>query len=53
MKKQKQKTYQAPRGTHDIMPPVQPYWDKIRRVANELSSYYGYERIATPHYEDT
>lgn len=52
-KKPKQKPFQAPRGTHDILPPAQPYWDKIRKVANELSSYYGYGRIATPHLEDT
>jgi histidyl-tRNA synthetase len=52
-KKIKNKTFQAPRGTHDILPPAQPYWDKIRKITNELSSYYGYGRIATPHIEDT
>lgn len=53
IKKTKIKTFQAPRGTHDILPPAQPYWDKIRKVTNELSSYYGYGRIETPHLEDT
>lgn len=52
-KKPKQKNFQAPRGTHDILPPLQPYWDKIRKVTNELSSFYGYGRIDTPHFEDT
>lgn len=52
-KKIKAKSFQSPRGAHDILPSVQPYWDKILKTANELSSYYGYGKIATPHFEDT
>lgn len=44
---------QAPRGTHDILPVAQPAWNKIRKITQEISSYYGYGRIDTPHFEAT
>ncbi len=52
-KKQKAKTFQTPRGTHDILPQDQKYWDRIRNVSQSLASYYGFERIDTPHIEAT
>lgn len=52
-KKSKLQPLQAPRGTHDILPAIQPVWNKIRKITQELSSYYGYGRIDTPHIEDT
>jgi len=45
--------YQAPRGTQDILPEEQPYWDLIRDKAIETCSLYGYERIDTPTFEDS
>lgn len=48
MPRKKIKIFQAPRGTFDILPKDQIYWDKVRRVVKELSEDYGFERIDTP-----
>jgi len=45
--------YQAPRGTSDILPQEQPYWQFVRQKAAEVASLYGYQRIDTPIFEDT
>jgi histidyl-tRNA synthetase len=52
MSRKKIKIFQAPRGTFDILPDQQIYWDKIRRVVKELAEDYGFERIDTPIIED-
>ncbi|MBI4235856.1 MAG: histidine--tRNA ligase [Chloroflexi bacterium] len=44
--------YQAPRGTADILPQDQPYWDLVRDAARDLARRYGYRRIDTPVFED-
>jgi len=49
----KQKTFQVPKGMHDILPEDQPYWEKIRKVLKERAADYGFERIDTPLIEDT
>jgi len=49
----KAKTFQRPRGTHDILPEEQMLWGKCRDVLRSLSSFYGFGRIDTPHFEDT
>ena len=46
-------TFEAPRGTHDILPAEQPRWEAVIRLAEEVSSTFGYGRIATPGFEDT
>ena len=46
-------TFEAPRGTHDILPPEQPRWQWLTRTAEDLCELYGYGRIATPGFEDT
>lgn len=43
---------QAPRGTHDILPDEQKYWDKIRTVVSQVAANYGFKRIDTPIFED-
>ncbi|OIO48261.1 MAG: histidine--tRNA ligase [Parcubacteria group bacterium CG1_02_40_82] len=53
MPRKKIKNLQAPRGTYDILPENQIYWDKIRRVVKELGEDYGFLRIDTPIIEDT
>ena len=53
MKKSKPKQFQRPRGTHDILPELEFYWKLAHERADELSSFYGFRRIATPHFEDT
>lgn len=53
MKKQKPKQFQRPRGTHDILPEAQYYWDKIYSEIKQLSIFYGFGKLDTPHFEDT
>jgi len=43
---------QAPKGTHDILPHEQKYWDKLRTVVSQVANSYGLGRIDTPVFED-
>jgi len=45
--------FQAPRGTADILPDDQPYWQYVATAAQTLSELYGYRRIDTPIFEST
>jgi len=45
--------FEAPRGTHDILPSEQPLWQLVRATAEEVCALYGYRRIDTPAIEDT
>ena len=45
--------FEAPRGTHDILPSDQPLWQRVIGEAERLCALYGYRRIATPAFEDT
>lgn len=45
--------YRAPRGTQDILPEEQPYWDYVRDAAARLCDEFGYRMIQTPMFEDT
>ena len=45
-------SYQLPRGTHDILPKDQPYWQFIKKTAEKVLEGLGIERINTPHFED-
>ncbi len=45
--------YRAPRGTQDILPQDQPYWQFVREHIHRLSTLYGYERLDTPLFEET
>lgn len=49
----KSKPYQSPRGTHDILPGEQRLWEKVRDTIRAISTFYGFERIDTPHFEHT
>jgi histidyl-tRNA synthetase len=44
---------QAPRGTHDVLPPDQPLWQRVTGEMERLCAVYGYRRIQTPGFEDT
>ena len=44
--------FQAPRGTHDILPEDQQYWVFLNQKASKLAALYGYERIDTPVFEE-
>jgi histidyl-tRNA synthetase len=45
--------FEAPRGTHDILPPEQPLWRLAIDEFEQLCDVYGYRRIQTPAFEDT
>src|SRR5262249_3457740 len=44
--------FRAPRGTQDVLPAEQHYWDFIRDRAAALCRAYGYQRIDPPMFED-
>ena len=45
------KTYQKPKGTFDILPEDQKYWEKVRKVFKHIALGYGFDRIDTPIFE--
>jgi histidyl-tRNA synthetase len=45
--------FEAPRGTHDILPSEQPLWQWVMGEMQEICRLYGYRRIDTPAIEDT
>jgi len=51
-KSSKKKVYQAPRGMHDVLPEMQPWWDKVYREFKEIAEFYGFGKIDTPILED-
>ena len=46
-------SFEAPRGTHDILPSEQPLWQRALGEAERLCALYGYRKIQTPGFEDT
>jgi histidyl-tRNA synthetase len=44
--------FKAPRGTADILPEEQAYWQHVENKAAATSRLYGYNRISTPAFED-
>jgi histidyl-tRNA synthetase len=45
--------FEAPRGTHDILPSEQPQWQWVKDEMAAVCRLYGYRRIDTPGFEDT
>ena len=45
--------FEAPRGTHDILPSEFPRWQRVVDAFEELCGLYGYRHIQTPLFEDT
>jgi histidyl-tRNA synthetase len=45
--------FEAPRGTHDILPSEQPLWQWVKGEMADVCALYGYRRIDTPAFEDT
>jgi histidyl-tRNA synthetase len=43
--------FQAPRGTQDVLPAAQAYWQAINDAIREVTRVYGYRRIDTPAFE--
>ena len=46
------RTFQAPRGTTDLLPEAQPYWRFVEGIASRAAETFGYDRIDTPTFED-
>jgi histidyl-tRNA synthetase len=44
--------FQAPRGTHDVLPNDASWWHLVRTM-EEVTALYGWRRIQTPGFEDT
>jgi histidyl-tRNA synthetase len=44
--------FQAPRGTHDVLPSDHVWWHVVRTM-EEQAAQYGWRRIQTPGFEDT
>ncbi|OGZ56211.1 MAG: hypothetical protein A3H64_01235 [Candidatus Ryanbacteria bacterium RIFCSPLOWO2_02_FULL_45_11c] len=53
IKKNTKETIQTPKGTHDVLPADEMYWEYVRHVASEIARFYGFNRIETPHLEKT
>ena len=54
MKRPKNKNLlNSPKGMHDILPQDQPIWEKMRKVAKDISDSYNFSRIDTPIVEYT
>jgi histidyl-tRNA synthetase len=43
--------FQAPRGTQDVLPALQPYWKAVVEAAADVVRLYGFQRIDTPVFE--
>lgn len=44
--------FQSARGTKDILPAEQPYWQFIRKIAKKTLEGLSFDRIDTPHFEN-
>ncbi|MHB0856596.1 MAG: histidine--tRNA ligase [Anaerolineae bacterium] len=45
--------YLAPRGTIDILPEDQPYWEYLREQIRQVAALFEYRRIDIPIFEET
>lgn len=45
--------FQAPRGTHDVLPADAYRWQHVHRVFAELAGQFGYGEVRTPAFEET
>lgn len=43
---------QSPRGTRDILPEDQQYWNFIRQAVAKKATYFGFDRIDLPMFEN-
>ena len=51
MTRQKKEIIHTPKGTHDILPDLVPYFDKVAKEARRVAEFYGFQTIRTPHIE--
>ena len=43
--------FQAPRGTQDVLPDMQPYWQAVNEAIRVVTRLHGFRRIDTPAFE--
>ncbi|MCC6268552.1 MAG: histidine--tRNA ligase [Dehalococcoidia bacterium] len=43
--------FQAPRGTQDVLPDMQPYWQAVNDAIRVVTRLHGFRRIDTPAFE--
>jgi len=46
-------SFEAPKGTHDVLPREWPRWQRVLDEAERLCRAYGYRRIVTPTFEES
>jgi histidyl-tRNA synthetase len=46
-------SFEAPKGTHDVLPREWPGWQRVLDEAERLCNAYGYQHITTPTFEET
>ncbi len=39
---------QAPTGMHDVLPAEQPWWERVQKVAKDLTEFYGFGKLDLP-----
>ncbi len=49
----KKPKFKAPKGMRDILPEDQAYWERVKKVVNDLSKSYGFGLLETPIPEET
>src|SRR3989344_5615854 len=47
----KKDSLQTPKGTRDLIGRELLIWKRVTGICEEISSYYGFEEIRTPHFE--
>lgn len=52
LKPSKKIRFQAPRGTFDILPEEQKYWERVRTIIKQIVAAYGFSQIDTPIFEN-
>jgi histidyl-tRNA synthetase len=45
--------FQSPKGTKDVLPEEQPYWQLVEETVRKIVRLYGYARIDLPVFEET
>lgn len=45
--------FQSPKGTKDVLPEEQPYWEWVEDTIRHIVRLYGYERLDLPIFEST
>src|SRR3990170_675305 len=50
---EEEKSFRAPRGTYDLLPPASLGWQHIMRLAMDVFALSGYDAVETPIFEHT